>query len=303
MAGSGAGGFDDAGFAKTRGISIFVQLPFGTTATLNDLPADLTVRDLKALLVAVEQRCVAKQAAAAAAARRAPSSAGGAAAPRSHADVAVATAPPKLRPSDLSLAYNGKPMRDGHGLAVYNLHDLSTVFATLRLLGGASTAEEMFESLRGGVQCSWKRPQMISESTGEFFDSWDAYNDKDTRFAWRKKGAKSWGVPDGATGKNVSMFHHVLTKDFIGRKVGWLSTQTHRCYVDERFPILTSPKGGPVSFEAMGETQAVPSHQTQRHTAGTAAMASPGGGDFKMTLSKKEAHDGGGGWEEEKSSE
>ena len=46
--------------------------------------------------------------------------------------------------------------------------------------------------------------------------------------------AKAWAAPDGGTGKDAAMFHHILFEDEGGRKVGWISTKGARYYIDER---------------------------------------------------------------------
>ena len=58
------------------------------------------------------------------------------------------------------------------------------------------------------------------------------------------KDSTGWGVPEEITNRGVGMFHHILQKlqcPAVGNTgeacdmfMGWISTRTHRYYIDER---------------------------------------------------------------------
>lgn len=65
------------------------------------------------------------------------------------------------------------------------------------------------------------------------------------RAANNGKNARAWGTPEEVTGRAIGMFHHILCTLQAGAKVddsgeaaaahvGWISTRTHRYYIDER---------------------------------------------------------------------
>ena len=126
-------------------------------------------------------------------------------------------------------------------------------------------AKMCLEMYRRGIAAYWRRSTYIRESDHEAVDGF-ADQEPDGRGPLCSNNGKetgTWaGLPEGLTGRTISMFHHVCATlprwehyshgRLLYQNVGWISTAEWRYYIDERrltWKKLLDARGGVAKSE------------------------------------------------------
>lgn len=116
---------------RSERMTLHVNMPSGTTATLTDIPMDYKVDDIMLALQVVERKEMEKEKQEASRARRRKST--------NLRSLPREDPKPQLKPQPfaLTLVWGGKHLVEGRALNSYNIQSGSTLFALLRVLGGS----------------------------------------------------------------------------------------------------------------------------------------------------------------------